>query len=133
MADSVPSERSVSDRDTRADRAERAGADRGDRTPPHNLDTERSLLGGIMLRNDTFNHAKAGDCLSWPERTPDSADIIDCKDDHRFEVAINQGAAHVHDHGCGSLPDAGPGVRGFLADDARAARASARAAPSRRA
>jgi predicted heme/steroid binding protein len=37
--------------------------------------------------NDTFNHAKAGDCLSWPERTPDSADIVDCKDDHRFEVA----------------------------------------------
>jgi predicted heme/steroid binding protein len=37
--------------------------------------------------NDTFNHAKAGDCLSWPERTPDAADIVDCKDDHRFEVA----------------------------------------------
>jgi hypothetical protein len=37
--------------------------------------------------NDTFNHAKAGDCLSWPERTPDAAQIIDCKDDHRFEVA----------------------------------------------
>ena len=57
MADSVPSERSVSDRDTRADRAERAGAERGDRTPPHNLDAERSVLGGILLRNDTFNHA----------------------------------------------------------------------------
>jgi predicted heme/steroid binding protein len=37
--------------------------------------------------NDTFNHAKAGDCLNWPDRTPDAAEIVDCKDDHRFEVA----------------------------------------------
>jgi predicted heme/steroid binding protein len=37
--------------------------------------------------NDTFNHAKSGDCLSWPERTPDAAQIGDCKDEHRFEVA----------------------------------------------
>jgi predicted heme/steroid binding protein len=37
--------------------------------------------------NDTFNHAKSGDCLNWPERTPDEAQIVDCKDDHRFEVA----------------------------------------------
>ncbi|MGX9788693.1 septum formation family protein [Mycobacterium sp. MMS18-G62] len=37
--------------------------------------------------NDTFNHAKSGDCLNWPERTPDQAQIVECKDDHRFEVA----------------------------------------------
>jgi predicted heme/steroid binding protein len=37
--------------------------------------------------NDTFDHAKAGDCLDWPERDPDSAGIVDCKDEHRFEVA----------------------------------------------
>ncbi len=37
--------------------------------------------------NDTFNHAKTGDCLNWPDRTPDSAQIVACKDDHRFEVA----------------------------------------------
>jgi predicted heme/steroid binding protein len=37
--------------------------------------------------NDTFNHAKSGDCLSWPDRTPDAAEIVDCKDEHRFEVA----------------------------------------------
>ncbi|BBY18956.1 hypothetical protein MLIT_45480 [Mycolicibacterium litorale] len=37
--------------------------------------------------NDTFNHAKSGDCLNWPERNPDGAQIVDCKDDHRFEVA----------------------------------------------
>ena len=37
--------------------------------------------------NDTFKHAKAGDCLNWPDRTPDAAEIVDCKDEHRFEVA----------------------------------------------
>ncbi len=37
--------------------------------------------------NDTFDHADAGDCLNWPERTPDAATLVDCKDDHRFEVA----------------------------------------------
>ncbi|HJT91193.1 MAG TPA: septum formation family protein, partial [Mycobacterium sp.] len=37
--------------------------------------------------NDTFNHAKSGDCLNWPDRTPDAAEIVDCKDEHRFEVA----------------------------------------------
>jgi predicted heme/steroid binding protein len=37
--------------------------------------------------NDTFNHAKGGDCLNWPDRTPDAAQIVDCKDEHRFEVA----------------------------------------------
>ena len=37
--------------------------------------------------NDTFDHAKSGDCLNWPERTPDAAEIVDCTDDHRFEVA----------------------------------------------
>jgi predicted heme/steroid binding protein len=37
--------------------------------------------------NETFDHAKSGDCLSWPDRTPDAAEIVDCKDDHRFEIA----------------------------------------------
>ena len=37
--------------------------------------------------NDTFNHATSGDCLNWPDRTPDAAEIVDCKDEHRFEVA----------------------------------------------
>lgn len=37
--------------------------------------------------NDTFDHAKAGDCLNWPDRTPDAAAIVDCKSEHRFEVA----------------------------------------------
>jgi predicted heme/steroid binding protein len=37
--------------------------------------------------NETFKHANAGDCLSWPDRTPDQAQIVDCTDEHRFEVA----------------------------------------------
>jgi predicted heme/steroid binding protein len=35
----------------------------------------------------TFANAKAGDCLNWPDNAPDAATIVDCKDDHRFEVA----------------------------------------------
>jgi predicted heme/steroid binding protein len=37
--------------------------------------------------NDAFNHASGGDCLMWPDRTPEAASIVDCKDEHRFEVA----------------------------------------------
>ena len=37
--------------------------------------------------NEMFNTAKSGDCLNWRDRTPDSAEIVDCKDEHRFEVA----------------------------------------------
>lgn len=37
--------------------------------------------------NDAFNHATSGDCLMWPERTPEAATIVDCRDAHRFEVA----------------------------------------------
>lgn len=36
--------------------------------------------------NESFNSAKAGDCLSWPASTADVS-IVDCADDHRFEVA----------------------------------------------
>ncbi|MGE4363322.1 MAG: septum formation family protein [Mycolicibacterium sp.] len=37
--------------------------------------------------NDTFDHAKSGDCLNWPDRTPDAAEVVDCAAEHRFEVA----------------------------------------------
>jgi hypothetical protein len=36
---------------------------------------------------ETFSKAKGGDCLNWPERNPDGARVVDCKGDHRFEVA----------------------------------------------
>jgi predicted heme/steroid binding protein len=37
--------------------------------------------------NDAFNHATSGNCLMWPDRMPEAANIVDCKDEHRFEVA----------------------------------------------
>jgi hypothetical protein len=37
--------------------------------------------------SDAFGHVKSGDCLNWPDRTPDAAQIVSCKDEHRFEVA----------------------------------------------
>lgn len=37
--------------------------------------------------SDTFDDAKTGDCLDWPERTPDAATVVECAADHRFEVA----------------------------------------------
>ncbi len=36
---------------------------------------------------ETFSKAKSGDCLNWPERNPDGAEVVDCKSEHRFEVA----------------------------------------------
>ncbi|MCV7029428.1 septum formation family protein [Mycobacterium sherrisii] len=35
----------------------------------------------------TFNRAKSGDCLMWPDLTPEAATIVKCSDDHKFEVA----------------------------------------------
>ena len=40
-----------------------------------------------MRGAETFGKAKGGDCLNWPEQTPDAAEVVDCKGDHRFEVA----------------------------------------------
>jgi predicted heme/steroid binding protein len=37
--------------------------------------------------NDAFNRAASGTCLMWPDRLAEAARIVDCKDEHRFEVA----------------------------------------------
>ncbi|WP_186245350.1 septum formation family protein [Mycobacterium simulans] len=37
--------------------------------------------------NAAFNRASSGSCLMWPDGTPESATIVSCADDHRFEVA----------------------------------------------
>jgi Septum formation len=34
-----------------------------------------------------FNRARSGDCLTWPDATPESASIVSCADNHKFEVA----------------------------------------------
>lgn len=37
--------------------------------------------------NDAFNRAAGGNCLMWPDRMPEAATVVDCKDAHRFEVS----------------------------------------------
>jgi predicted heme/steroid binding protein len=37
--------------------------------------------------NPAFGRAASGSCLMWPEGSPDSAAIVNCADEHRFEVA----------------------------------------------
>lgn len=37
--------------------------------------------------NDAFNRAASGNCLMWPDRMPEAASLVDCKDEHRFEVS----------------------------------------------
>lgn len=49
------------------------------------LNSGSSALG--LRTNNTFDNAKGGDCLNWPERTPDAAQVVDCTTEHRFEVA----------------------------------------------
>lgn len=49
------------------------------------LNSGANALG--LRTNSTFDKAKGGDCLNWPERTPDAAQIVDCTTEHRFEVA----------------------------------------------
>lgn len=39
--------------------------------------------------NAAFNKAAAGDCLMWPDTTPESAKVVSCADDHKFEVAAS--------------------------------------------
>lgn len=39
--------------------------------------------------NAAFARATSGDCLNWPDGTPESASIVNCADDHRFEVAAS--------------------------------------------
>ncbi|BBX64101.1 putative membrane protein [Mycobacterium saskatchewanense] len=34
-----------------------------------------------------LNRATSGECLMWPDATPESARIVNCADDHKFEVA----------------------------------------------
>nr|VTO94684.1 putative membrane protein/MT3943 [Mycobacterium riyadhense] len=37
--------------------------------------------------NAAFNRASSGSCLMWPDGTLESASIVSCADEHRFEVA----------------------------------------------
>lgn len=52
------------------------------RTPSTGLSSVNSAAS-----NTTFAKATAGDCLMWPENIPDAITIVNCDDEHRFEVA----------------------------------------------
>ncbi|GLP78893.1 hypothetical protein TUM20984_03130 [Mycobacterium antarcticum] len=54
---------------------------------PVGLNAGSSALGGSPRGNATFDQAVSGTCLNWPEQVPDAAQIVDCKDEHRFEIA----------------------------------------------
>lgn len=56
-----------------------------DRTAGRGLTSSTISLGA--RGNATFDKASSGDCLTWPDRTPDAAEIVDCTEEHRFEVA----------------------------------------------
>lgn len=94
--------------------------------------SEGSNSGGTIALgprgNDTFNHVKRGDCLNWPGRNPDAAHIVDCKDNHRFEVAqsVDMRTFPGSEYGPGAPPptverikqisqeQCTPSVRGYL-------------------
>ena len=54
-----------------------------------------TLFGGHPKAHDevsvgnAINHAVAGECLNWPNQAPESASIINCSAQHRFEVAAS--------------------------------------------
>ncbi|WP_284224190.1 septum formation family protein [Mycobacterium antarcticum] len=54
---------------------------------PVGLNAGSAALGGSPRGNATFDQAASGTCLNWPEQVPDAAQIVDCKDEHRFEIA----------------------------------------------
>ena len=45
------------------------------------------LVGTSSMGDAAFANAKSGDCLNWADKTPDAATIVNCTDEHRFEVA----------------------------------------------
>lgn len=49
---------------------------------------ESNPVPSTGTRSDAaFNRAGSGDCLMWPDATPESSSIVNCADDHKFEVA----------------------------------------------
>ena len=98
------------------------------------LEATRALHVGAegvgMGSNATFANAKPGDCLNWPDNSADAAAIVDCKDDHRFEVAesvdlrIYPGSEFAPDAGSPSpariqqisLEQCAPAVENYLGD-----------------
>ncbi len=64
------------------------------------------MPGNGVKGSDAFAHAVSGDCLMWPERTPEAAAVVNCNDDHRFEVAesIDMRTFPGSEYGPGAAP-----------------------------
>ena len=75
----------------------------GDKGPLSSVVPAEQLAPAVA---STFAEAKTGYCLNWPDNGLDSAVIVDCKDDHRFEVssAVDMRAFPGSEYG----PDAEP-------------------------
>jgi predicted heme/steroid binding protein len=61
---------------------------------PAGADGPGRLVGSSNAASNAGNRAsqasdkaRPGDCLNWPNKAPDQATIVDCKDEHRFEIA----------------------------------------------
>ena len=114
--------------------AHRAGrpADRRDghrAAVPQQRDAEQRRPGRSAgaSTNPTFANAKTGDCLNWPDNAMETATIVDCTDDHRFEVAE---AVDMRAFPGASSARCRPAVAGaYPADHLRAVRAGGRALP----
>ena len=61
-----------------------AGADRAGRLVGYSNSAPTNNRASQAL-----DKARRGDCLNWPNKKPDQATIVDCKDEHRFEVATS--------------------------------------------
>jgi Septum formation len=63
--------------------------------------------------NQTFNNARTGDCLNWPNKSPDQAVIVKCADDHRFEVAesVDMRTFPGSEYGPAAAPPSAPRIQ----------------------
>jgi hypothetical protein len=49
--------------------------------------SESAPVINVAKGNDSFNQATSGDCLMWPDSDLEAAAVVDCADEHKFEVA----------------------------------------------
>ena len=71
---------------------------------------------------DTFNKAVAGDCLTWTE-SPDHAVVVDCSQDHLFEVAeaIDMKTFPGSEYGPDAPPPSAPRVQQIVSEQCQVA------------
>jgi len=64
--------------------------------------------GSTASTTSAFADAKSGDCLTWPDNSPDAATLVACTEDHRFEVAesVDTRAYPGSEYSPGAVPPA---------------------------